>query len=56
MDNVEQEVIRLHEFFVEWMTGILTQTYENFALFVDSLSENFYIGGFCILLRKTPLE
>lgn len=43
MDNVEQEIIRLHEFFVEWMTGILIQTDESFALCADSMSENFYI-------------
>jgi hypothetical protein len=43
MDNVEQEIFRLHKFFVEWMTGILIQTDENFALFADSMGENFYI-------------
>jgi len=43
MDNVKQEIIRLHEFFVDWMTGILPKTDANFAQFADSLSEDFYI-------------
>ena len=43
IDNVKQEIIRLHNFFVDWMTGILPQTDENFALFADSISKDFYI-------------
>jgi hypothetical protein len=43
MENVTQEIVRLHEFFEDWMTGKLTRTDENFAQFADSLSTNFYI-------------
>lgn len=43
MKHVEQEIIRLHDFFVEWMTGIIEQTDENFAQFADSMGDNFYI-------------
>lgn len=43
MKNVEQEIIRFHVFFVDWMTGALTQTDDHFAQFSDSLSDDFYI-------------
>jgi len=43
MENVEQEIIRFHEFFVDWMTGTLSQTNDNFSQFADSLSDDFYI-------------
>ncbi len=43
MENVEQEIMRFHVFFVDWMTGALAQTDDNFAQFADSLSDNFYI-------------
>lgn len=41
--NVELEIIRLHDFFVEWMTGIISQTDKNFARFAKSTSDDFYI-------------
>lgn len=41
--HVEQEIIRLHDFFVEWMTGSVEQTDEEFARFADSIGEAFYI-------------
>ena len=43
MQNVQQEITRLHDFFVEWMTGTILQSDKNFAQFTDSISENFYI-------------
>lgn len=41
--NVEAEIIRLHDFFVEWMTGQLDKTDDNFARFSGSMSDDFYI-------------
>lgn len=43
MENVELEIVRLHDFFVEWMTGTVQQTDEEFMRFADSMSDNFYI-------------
>lgn len=43
MANIDQEIIRFHEFFVAWMTGTLAKTDDNFAQFADSLSDDFYI-------------
>ncbi len=43
MENVKNEVIRLHDFFVEWMTGAVDQTDEVFEQFSKSMSDDFYI-------------
>ena len=43
MNHVEDEIVRLHAFFVDWMTGAIEQTDENFAQFSDSMGANFYI-------------
>ena len=43
MKHVEQEIIRLHDFFVEWMTGLVEETDDEFARFGDSMGEDFYI-------------
>ena len=43
MEYVKQEIIRLHDFFVDWMTGTIEQTDENYALFADSMGQGFYI-------------
>lgn len=43
MEKVQQEIIRLHDFFVEWMTGAVPQSDEEFARFADSMGDKFYI-------------
>jgi len=43
MEHIEQEVIRLHDFFVEWMTGTVEKTNDEFSRFADSMSDRFYI-------------
>jgi hypothetical protein len=43
MENVKQEIVRLHDFFVVWMTGAVQQTDEEFMRFADSMGDNFYI-------------
>lgn len=43
MENVKQEIVRLHDFFAEWMTGAVEQTDEQFARFAESMGEKFYI-------------
>lgn len=42
-EHVENEIVRLHDFFVTWMTGSIMQTDDNFAQFADSMSDGFYI-------------
>ena len=43
MEHVQQEVIRLHDFFVEWMTGTVEQSDAEFSRFGNSMGEAFYI-------------
>lgn len=43
IDNVEKEIIRLHDFFEEWMTGTIEQSDKNFSRFSDSMGDSFYI-------------
>lgn len=41
----EEEIVRLHRFFVEWFTGRLPQTEAAFAAFADSMASGFAIVG-----------
>ncbi len=41
--QIEIEVVRLHDFFVDWMTGTIEQSDENFLQFANSMSDDFYI-------------
>lgn len=41
--KVQLEIDRLHGFFVEWFTGSIDNTNENFALVDESLAENFHL-------------
>jgi len=41
--TAKEEIIRLHDFFVEWMTGAVDQSNEEFARFANNMSDDFYI-------------
>lgn len=41
----EEEIVRLHRFFVDWFTGQLPQSQEAFAAFSDSMATGFAIVG-----------
>lgn len=43
MDNIEREIIELHQFFEDWMTGKLEQNQTNFTRVLDTMGENFYL-------------
>ena len=54
--NCEAEVLELHQFFVEWLTGSLPRTEEAYGRFSDVLAEGFdFINPGGVLADKAAM-
>jgi len=52
----EAEVLDLHQFFVEWLTGAFPRTEESFARFSDGMAEGFvFINPSGVLSEKAVM-
>lgn len=43
MDQIEKEIVDLHQFFQDWMTGTIEQNRENFNRVTETIGKGFYL-------------